>query len=224
MRTATAYFAGAGTVIAAIVGGVGGGLLIADMVSPKSPKVEMTRLEQRMTSQPIRAEAAPQETVPVPYLAAPSPAAVANVAAPSAQPVQAQTETTNPPPPAAPAETVAAAPPAAPATQSQTSPSQPVVQKPAAVGPEPQKQVAGAPEDAQAKAKDDDLKRAGAERRKVERRERWAERRRQVRRPDRELLEVEQRVREETEPRALFAAEPERTQMPRIRLFDADQD
>ena len=38
MRASTAYFAGAGTVIAAIVGGIGGGLLFADMVSPKTPK------------------------------------------------------------------------------------------------------------------------------------------------------------------------------------------
>ena len=55
MRASTAYFAGAGTVIAAIVGGIGGGLLFADMVSPKTPKQEMTRLEQRMSAQPIQA-------------------------------------------------------------------------------------------------------------------------------------------------------------------------
>ena len=55
MRASMAYFAGAGTVIAAIVGGVGGGLLIADMISPKSPKgVEMTRLERRMSPEPIQ--------------------------------------------------------------------------------------------------------------------------------------------------------------------------
>src|SRR3979409_2737950 len=49
MRASMAYFAGAGTVIAAIVGGVGGGLLISDMISPKSPKqaAELTRLERR---------------------------------------------------------------------------------------------------------------------------------------------------------------------------------
>ena len=55
MRASMAYFAGAGTVIAAIVGGVGGGLLIADMISPKSPKqaAELTRLERRMSPEPI---------------------------------------------------------------------------------------------------------------------------------------------------------------------------
>ncbi len=58
MRASTAYFAGAGTVILAIAGGVGGGLLFADIVSPKTPKTEMTRLEQRMSAQPIQVKAA----------------------------------------------------------------------------------------------------------------------------------------------------------------------
>src|SRR5439155_23238486 len=68
MRVSTAYFAGAGTVVAAIVGGVGGGLLIADMISPKLPKgTETTRLERRMSPEPIRASepaAAEQSTSP----------------------------------------------------------------------------------------------------------------------------------------------------------------
>ncbi len=70
MRASMAYFAGAGTVIVAIAGGVGGGLLIADMVSPKSPKqgVEQTRLERRMSPEPIPAANEPAE--PVQYLAA----------------------------------------------------------------------------------------------------------------------------------------------------------
>ena len=51
MRTSMAYFAGAGTVLAAIVGGVGGGLLIADIVSPKSPKQELSRLERHVAQQ-----------------------------------------------------------------------------------------------------------------------------------------------------------------------------
>jgi hypothetical protein len=70
MRTSTAYFAGGGTVIAAIVAGMGGGLLIANIVSPSSQKhgTEMTKLEQRMSSRPIPVNAAPSERVP--YLAA----------------------------------------------------------------------------------------------------------------------------------------------------------
>jgi hypothetical protein len=65
MRASTAYFAGAGTVIAAIVAGVGGGLVIADIISPKSPKqgTELSRLERRMSSEPIQAASGPSEPV-----------------------------------------------------------------------------------------------------------------------------------------------------------------
>ena len=71
MRTSTAYFAGAGTVVAAIVAGVSGGLLMGDVISPKSVKqgTELTRLERRMSPEPVAASVAPSE--PVPYLATP---------------------------------------------------------------------------------------------------------------------------------------------------------
>jgi hypothetical protein len=38
MRSSMAYFAGVGTVVVAIATGLGGGLLIANIVSPHSPK------------------------------------------------------------------------------------------------------------------------------------------------------------------------------------------
>jgi hypothetical protein len=53
------------------------------------------------------------------------------------------------------------------------------------------------------------------EKRKLERRQQWAERRRQ--RQQQELRAVE--IREDTEQRQVFAAEPVRTEMPLIRLF-----
>ena len=53
MRTSMAYFAGAGTVIAAIGLGLGGGLTIANVLSPHQDKVEQTKLEQRMSAKPI---------------------------------------------------------------------------------------------------------------------------------------------------------------------------
>src|SRR6202163_1017129 len=109
MHASMAYFAGAGTVIAAIVGGVGGGLLIADMVSPKSPKqgVEQTRLERRASPAPIAASNAPSERVQ--YLSAsqlpPSGAAAEPV------PAQAQTQADNSASkPPQPVDTAAAAP------------------------------------------------------------------------------------------------------------------
>ena len=204
MRASTAYFAGAGTVVMAIVAGVGGGLLIADIVSPKSPKqgTEMTRLERRMSPEPIQAAPGPSE--PVQYLAAPQLSALG--AAVAAAPAQAQTEARNSQLAGAqPAETAAAAQPDAPAPQAATPAAQPVAHEQAA-----------APENALAKARDAEMKRA-VEKRKLERRQQWAEKRRQ--RQQQELRAVEERVREETGPTQVFAAEPVRIEMPRIRLF-----
>lgn len=201
MRASTAYFAGAGTVVMAIVAGVGGGLLIADIVSPKSPKqgTEMTRLERRMSPEPIQAAPGPSE--PVQYLAAPQLSALG--AAVAAAPAQAQTEAGNSQSAGAqPAETAAAAQPDAPVPQAAT--------------PAVAHEQAAAPENALAKARDAEMKRA-VEKRKLERRQQWAEKRRQ--RQQQELRAVEERVREETGPTQVFAAEPVRIEMPQIRLF-----
>jgi hypothetical protein len=201
MRASTAYFAGAGTVIAAIVGGLGGGLLIADIVSPKSPKqgTETTRLERHMASAPIPAAATPSE--PVPYLSAPQlPAPGAAIAAAPAQP-QAQTEAANSASTAArPADTSLARQPEASSPQ----PATPAVQTAA-------REPTAAPEEAFAKARDADVKR------RAERRQQWAEKRRQ--RQQQELRAVEIKVREEIEPRQEFMAERVRSDMPQIRLF-----
>ena len=88
MRSSTAYFAGAGTVIAAIVAGLGGGYLFFSIVSPHPEKhgsSEVSRLERRMSTDPIPAtnKGAPE---PVPYLDKPQISAA--VAEPS-QPQQA---------------------------------------------------------------------------------------------------------------------------------------
>jgi hypothetical protein len=208
MRTSTAYFAGAGTIIAAIVGGVGGGLLFADMVSPKSPKVtEMTKLERRMSAEPIQVAAKPSE--PVPYIAAPqlptSGAAVATVPAPN----QAPTETINSASTAAqPTNTAAAPQPAVPAAP-------PVTREPVAV---PQ---TVASDDTVARARDLEMKRA-AEKRRAERRQQWTDRRRYQLKQQQELQAVEESVREETGPRRTFAAEPVSVETRRIRVFDAE--
>jgi hypothetical protein len=210
MRTSTAYFVGAGTVIVAIVAGLGGGLLIANMVSPKPAKqgTELTRLEQRMSREPIQASAKPSE--PVQYLAAPS--LLAPSSADAAAPVQAAppTDTSNSTPAAVPPAAVAAAQPAPPAAE----PATPVAQ-------EPRRAASG---DAFAKAQEADIKRAAevkrmVEKRKLERerRQQWADKRQP--RQAQELREVEEKVREETEPRRQSAIEPVRIEMPRIGLF-----
>jgi hypothetical protein len=224
MRASTAYFAGAGTVIIAIVGGIGGGLLFADMISPKLPKQELTKLEQRMSSQPIQVKAAPE---PAEDSATPP----STTAAPTPAPPAARTEAANAGPTAAPpAETATAARPASPAIQAEAPPSQPAVQPKQAAAPEdslakakPEDSVTKAkPEDSLARAKDADIKRAAVDKRKVDRRQQWTERRRNVQRRDQQLLAFEEKVREETETRPTFAAEPAGAEMPRIRLFDLD--
>jgi hypothetical protein len=210
MRASMAYFAGAGTVIAAIVGGVGGGLLIADMVSPKSPKqgAELTRLERRTSPQPIPAVNAPSE--PVQYLAASQ--LPASGAGPAAVPAQAPTQPANSESASAQATDASATAPTAalqavaPAQQPAAPAAQPVAHEQPA-----------ASEDAIAKARNADAKRA-MEKRKLERRQQWAERRWHQQRQEQELRSVEEKVREETEPRQEFAPEPARVTRV-IRLF-----
>jgi hypothetical protein len=215
MRTSMAYLAGAGTVLAAIVGGVGGGLLIADIVSPQSPKqgTEMTLLERRMPPKPVQAAAAPTE--PLPYLAAaPLPSAPAtSVAAAPAQPLAA-TETANASTPAQPADTSQTKKAESPAKQAEAPASQPAT---AAAQPVVHEQAA-APDDSLAKARGGEVRRAEGNR-KFERRQQWTERRRYKPRQEQELIAVEGKVREETEPRRELAAEPAGIEMPRIRLF-----
>src|SRR6266481_2446875 len=221
MRTSMAYFAGAGTVVVAIAAGLGGGLLLANIVSPHSPKAEMTKVERRMSPEPIPAANAPAE--PVPYLATTQPpsAGPAVAAAPmQAEPTQPQTEAANRAPAAAqPAEQTAANEPTAklqdtPRRQDTPKQSSAPAEQPATREP------AATPEEAFTKAREADAKRA-TERRKAERRQQWVDRRRLPQREDQELQDVERKVREETEPRDFseqpvraFTERPVRSEMP----------
>jgi hypothetical protein len=222
VRTSTAYFAGAGTVVAAVVAGLGGGLLFSNMVNPPSPKTEMTKLEQRMSSKPIPVVNAPSE--PVSYLAATQPAASGPITVATPAEKQQSSETVS----AAPTQTQpaeASAPqPAAPVTQAATSEQTKASETKA---PETRAPETRTTEDALAKARGADVMRdadvrreakRAEEKRKTERRQQWTERRRNLRRQDQELRDVEQKVREETEP--AFAAQPVRMETPRMRLFD----
>lgn len=199
--------------IAAIVAGIGGGLLMANIISPKTPKQELTRLERNVSPTPIPAAAAPSE--PVPYLAVPPPSAPSTtVAATAAQP-QTQTEAANASAPARPADTSQARQAEAPARQAETPPAP----QPAAPAAQPVvHEQAAAPDDALAKARGGEVRRAESNR-KLERRQQWTERRRYKPRQQEELIAVEEKVREETEPRRAFASEPVKIEMPQIRLF-----
>jgi hypothetical protein len=109
MRITTAYFAGVGTVVAAVAMGLGGGLVISNIVSPHEPKIEMSKLELRMSAKPIAASNAPSEPVPQ-IQAAPSAA--------NAAPAPAETVVANPPPPS---DTIPAIRAAQPAPREQAS-------------------------------------------------------------------------------------------------------
>jgi hypothetical protein len=219
MRTSMAYFAGAGTVVVAVVAGLGGGLLISNIVSPHSPAQEMTKVERHRSAETVAASSAPSE--PGPYLAATQPAATKPVVVAPA-PDQAPT-------PSAPQRTEAAnnsSPAARPAEAREASITQPSPStsppSPAPAAPLAAGEQAASPRDAFAKAREADVKRAAVEKRRTDRRQQWAERHGFRQRQDQELRDVERKVREETEPTQALAAEPARVEMPRVRLFDSE--
>lgn len=164
MRMSTAYFAGAGTVIAAIALGLGGGLLMANIMSPHSAKHEVTHLERRAASsqapwQQLSPVAAPDAAqAPVPYLAATEQAVATPLVVAPSPTTQQNTHTT--------ASNDSAAKPAA------TSPSPPSPAEQATNDP------AQNPNDAYARAREADLKRLDAQK-KAERRQQWMARRQQ---------------------------------------------
>ena len=206
MRASTAYFAGGGTVILAILVGVGGGLIMGNMVAPQSPKqgVEQTKLERQKPPEPIQAAAGPSQ--PVPYLATTQARSEVVAAAPPPQPESNSASTAAPP-----VQTSAVSPPATPAPQPATASVQP------AAAPE---QRAVASEDKRT-----------VESRKPKRRQQWVESRR--RRQQQDLRAVEESVREDTEAgpgreirvervRREFIAEPVRIETPQIKLFGSE--
>jgi hypothetical protein len=192
MRTTTAFFAGIGTVVAAITVGLGGGLLLGDIMSPHQPKhqsSEVMRLEQRSAQAPIPAANSASQLVP--YLTSPQ------VAAAVAEPSQ-------------PAPQQQAAVPPADTKQADTSKAPPANPQPvASVEPAAGKERA-APDDAFAKTRDADIRResrrAEDRRSRAERRQQWAERKRmKVRERDGDdLRDVEASVRQATEQRPMF--------------------
>src|SRR6266536_2942995 len=103
MRISTAYFAGVGTVIAAVSAGLGGGYLAANMTHP--PTQTVSKLERRMSAEPITVSTAPAE--PVPHVAAADPTKPAAAPAQEQTPQQPQTQQQSQ------TQTEAAAPPAA---------------------------------------------------------------------------------------------------------------
>jgi hypothetical protein len=246
MRISTAYFAGVGTVIVAVGAGLGGGYIAANITHP--PTQAVSKLERRMSAEPITVSTAPAE--PVPHVA------VADPTKPAAAPAQEQTQQQPQTQQQSQTQTEAAAPPAAPARAEEKPTNNVAAAQPIQPPPQPSKSADQAdektagPREVYARASDSDIKRADAEKRRVERRQHWTDKRR-LKQPreqeflkqprEQELEAVEARIREVTEPRRirireegeprdLFAeprrrdmfAEPVRSETPRIRLFDQD--
>jgi hypothetical protein len=211
MRAAMAYFAGAGTIVVAIAAGLGGGLTIANVISPHQQKLEQTKLEQRMSAKPIPPSGETDQSrvqanntpagkpqvdpakAPVPYLAATQAA--------SSGPV-----TVTPPPQSQNQPQQQATAPAAPARQTSPQPSEAKLANNPPAEPHTVKAQAAphdqassddtnaqarSPEDANAAARDSDLKRLAAEKRKAQRRQQWADRKKAQQQRDAELRDVD---------------------------------
>jgi hypothetical protein len=215
MRTSMAYFAGAGTVIVAIVAGLGGGLVIANMVNPQPAKqgIETSVMERRRATEPVAVKVGPSE--PVQYLAAPAlPAPAAATPVPSPQ-----TEAANSAPSVAPPAAVTATAPTAQSTPPAAEPSTSAAQEPRRVDSQ----------DGIAKTQEADIKRDAEakrlmEKRKVERerRQQWADKRRTQPRQEQDLRDVEDKVREVTERGRDSGFERVGVETPQIRLFGSE--
>jgi hypothetical protein len=175
MRTSTAYFAGVGTVVVAIAAGLGGGVILANVMNP-NPQQQTSRLEQHRSAQPLAASNRPDEKgqqqsqAPVRYVAA--TLAASNTSA-TAQPDQSQ------------AQTAAAAPP---------SPA-------ASPAPQPVPFAQTATDDATVKTRDGDSKRQ-ADQRKTDRQRQWADRRkRDQQQREQDLRDAQARMQDDDGPR-----------------------
>lgn len=219
MRASTAYFVGAGTIVAAIAIGLGGGIVAGNIMNPVSPKqgLDTSKMAQRADAAKPATTNAPSERLQ--YLTG-SQAFGAMVAAP------AQAEGKSEARSEAKSE---AAKPDAQTTQANAEP--PAPQPPQVAKPAEQQASTGASssiDNAYAKARDSDAKRAASERRRMERRERWAERRHYDLRESRGMRDrpdwddVARNVREDSDARDV----PSRPRggFPQIRLFEPDDD
>lgn len=207
MRASTAYFAGVGTVVVAIAVGMGGGLLMADIMNPHATG-EVSRLEQRQarsqqaeqTPQPSQSNvaangpqtsagylAATQATTTTPVVVSPAPTPQSRNDANNASPPK--------PRPAAPAEAKAEK-----TQKTERTASSDATSKPAELST-PARDQGSSPANAYAKAQDADVKRSADEKRKADRADRRQQRaaRRQQQR-EQEQRDVEAQVREDTEP------------------------
>ena len=233
MRTTTAFFAGAGTIAVALAAGLGGGLLISNIVSPHAPRhgAELSKVERRATDPIPVANAASESSSYIeatqaaatkPVTVSPAPQAPSQEAQQQqAQPQAQQANATPAPVPQAAAQPADRQPARNANSTAPVSNPQPAATSPQTAARDP----SATTDNAFARARDADVKRElrrAEEKRKAERRQQWVEKRRYRGRGDDELRDAEQKVREETDSPRIFAAEPVRSETPRIRLFGDD--
>ncbi|MBR0877454.1 flagellar biosynthesis GTPase FlhF [Bradyrhizobium japonicum] len=227
MRASTAYFVGAGTIVAAIAIGLGGGIVAGNIMNPVSSKQgpDTSKMAQRAEAAKPAMTDAPSERLQ--YLTG-SQAFGAMIAAPAqaeakSEPAKRDTQASqvNAEPPAPQPSQAAAAEPPKPAPASPPQVARPAEQQASTEPP-------SSADNAYAKARDSDVKRAASERRRMERRERWAERRHYDSREPRGMRDrtdwddVARNIREDSDARDV-ASRP-RGGLPQIRLFGPDDD
>ncbi|EHR06162.1 hypothetical protein [Bradyrhizobium sp. WSM471] len=235
MRASTAYFVGAGTIVAAIAIGLGGGIVAGNIMNPVSPKQgpDTSKIAQRADAKPATTDA-PSERLQYltgsqafgAMLAAPAQTEAKSDAKAESNPeakseaVKADTQTTQ-----------ASAPPAQqPSRAAAVEPPKPPPALPPQVAKPAERQASTEPssssDNAYAKARDSDVKRATSERRRTERRERWAERRHYDSREPRVMRDrtdwddVARNIREDADAREVPSGP--RGGFPQIRLFGDD--
>lgn len=228
MRASTAYFVGAGTIIAAIAIGLGGGIVAGNIMNPvvTKPAPDNSKLAQHAEAAKPATTSAPSERLDYltgsqafgTVIAAPAQAEVKTepvkreVVKPDTQVSQANAE----PPAPRPSQAAAIEPPKPLASPPQIA--RPAEQQVMTVPSSP-------PDNAYAKARDSDVKRAASERRRTERRERWADRHRYDSREPRgvrdgtDLDDVARNVRADSDARD-YAGRPRGG----FKLFGRDED
>lgn len=229
MRASTAYFVGAGTIVAAIAIGLGGGIVAGNIMNPVAPKQgpDTGRMERRAEAAAIPANASVTTNASserVQYLTG-SQAFGTVIAAPAqAEATKPETQANAEPAAPQPSQAAAVEPPKEPLRPTPAAPAQVVKPAEQRASTEPSSSL----DNAYAKARESDVKRAASEQRRMDRRERWADRhqydaRAQSGMRDRtDWDDVARNVRADSDARDV-ASRP-RSGAPRMMLFGRDDD
>jgi hypothetical protein len=237
MRASIAYFVGAGTIVAAMAIGLGGGIVAGNIMHPIAPKQGPDTGKMAQRAEPVAAPtttSAPSERVQ--YLTGSKtfgaivvvPAQAQDEAKPEPKSETQTTQANAESPAPHPSQAAAVEPPKEQFKPAAASPPQVVKPAEQQASTVPSSSSDNAKDNANAKARDSDVKRATSERRRMDRRERWAERRRYDPREQRGMRDqtdwddVARNVREDSSTRDVVIRPG--SGFPQIRMFGADDD